>query len=123
MIAALCLGLPACAAGFGGTWSGTVSIKPKKKEAAKTSTATLSLKEDGTKLTGTMSLGRGKRKSVEIKEGTVDGNQISFTTTAKTKKKGEVTRSWEGTLSGDELKIMSHGGKKRSSTIVLKRQG
>lgn len=123
IIAALSFGVLAFAAGIDGTWTGKVPLKGKKADQAKEITATLNLKAEGNKLTGTMSMGRGGRKSTEIKDGTIDGNQISFSTTAKTKKKGDVTTQWEGTLAGDELKITSEGRKKRSPVIVLKRQG
>ncbi len=123
IIAALSLSALAMAAEINGTWTGKVPMKGKKADQAKEIVATLNLKAEGGKLNGTMSMGRGGRKSTEIKDGTIDGNQISFSTTAKTKKKGEVTTQWEGTLAGDELKITSEGRKKRSPMIVLKRQG
>src|SRR5260370_22115282 len=64
---------------------------------------TLSLKSDGGALTGTVETSfNGQSRSVDIKNGKVDGNKFSFTT-VQNGKNGEVTVAWEGTVTGDEL--------------------
>ena len=74
---------------------------------------TFDLKADGATLTGTMSggMGGGRRgggggapQAREISDGKVDGNNISFTVKMEFNGNTMVTK-YEGTLSGDELKL------------------
>ncbi len=122
IIAALSFGVLGLAAGIDGTWTGKAPRKGKNGEPDREVAATLTLRSEGNKLTGTMNIGRG-RKSAEIKDGTVEGERIAFTTTATAKKKGEVTMRWIGKVTGDELTLSREGRKKRTAQIVLKRQG
>jgi len=81
---------------------------------------TFNLKADGATLTGTMTggMGGGRRggggggggggaaapQAREISDGKVDGNNISFTVKVEFNGQSMVTK-YEGTLSGDELKL------------------
>jgi hypothetical protein len=72
---------------------------------------TLNLKADGSKLTGTVSgmMGRGgggggTPPDMEIMNGKVDGNNVSFETKMEFQGNTRVTK-YEGTLAGDELKL------------------
>ena len=71
-------------------------------------TATMNLKADGAKLTGTVS---GRGGDTEIQDGKVDGNNVSFTVTRETPN-GKFTTKYSGTVSGDEIKfkIETEGG-------------
>ncbi len=78
---------------------------------------TFDLKADGATLTGTMTggMGGGRRggggggggaapQAREISDGKIDGNNISFTVKVEFNGNTMVTK-YEGTLSGDELKL------------------
>jgi hypothetical protein len=73
---------------------------------------TITLKADGMKLTGTVPGGGGRGggggctppPDIEITNGKVDGNNISFEV-KRTMGGNEVVTKYEGTLSGDELKL------------------
>lgn len=72
---------------------------------------TLNLKADGSKLTGTVSgmMGRGgggggTPPDMEIMNGKVDGNNVSFETKMEFNGNTRVTK-YEGALAGDELKL------------------
>ena len=69
---------------------------------------TITLKQDGTKLTGTVpGMGRGGDNPPppsEIMDGKVDGNNVSFTVKREFNGNTMVTK-YEGTVSGDEMKL------------------
>ena len=66
---------------------------------------TLSLKAEGSQLTGTVSRpGRNGNMESEISDGKVSGNDISFKTTMQFGG-NSMTSEYSGTLSGDELKL------------------
>jgi hypothetical protein len=69
-------------------------------------TSTLMLTQDGGKLTGTMTGGRGGDVPVT---GTVDGNKITLTVT-RTTPNGDVTSTYTGTIDGDAMKGTVHMG-------------
>lgn len=66
-----------------------------------TMTTTLTLKQEGDKLTGTIS-GRGGDTSIE--DGTVEGNNIKFTVTREWQG-NKMTMQYSGTVSGSDLKL------------------
>jgi hypothetical protein len=83
-------------------------------------TQTLSLKQDGGSLTGTLAGGRGGE--VQISDGKVDGNNVSFNVVREFQG-NKVTIKYNGVMSGDELKLTIETGRgpqevtaKRSST-------
>ena len=68
---------------------------------------TITLKQDGNKLTGSVpgfGRGGGGGQEQEITNGKVDGNNISFEVKREFNGNTMVTK-YEGTLSGDELKL------------------
>jgi len=67
-----------------------------------TQTSTFDLKADGSKLTGTVTGGRGG--PVEIADGKVNGDKISFKVTRTMQDRTFVTM-YEGTVAGDEIKL------------------
>jgi hypothetical protein len=83
-------------------------------------TQTLSLKQDGSSLTGTLAGGRGGE--VQISDGKVDGNNVSFTVVREFRG-NQVSIKYNGVISGDEMKLTIEAGRgpqevtaKRSST-------
>src|SRR5207253_8703504 len=68
---------------------------------------TITLKQDGAKLTGSVpGMGRGGADvpPSEITDGKVDGNMVSFSVTREFNGNKMVTK-YEGTVSGDEMKL------------------
>jgi hypothetical protein len=95
-------------------WAAPIDGKwrAETKRADRMIATTFDLKAADGKLTGTVSMGRGKRdKSIEIQNGKIDGDRFSFTTLHKTKK-GERSITWQGAVSGDELKGTTGRGKR-----------
>jgi hypothetical protein len=93
---------------------------------------TLNLKADGSKLTGTVSgmMGRGgggggTPPDMEIMNGKVDGNNVSFETKMEFNGNTRVTK-YEGALAGDELKLKvtrdTQNGP-QTSEVTAKRSG
>jgi hypothetical protein len=83
-------------------------------------TQTLNLKQDGGDLSGTLAGGRGGE--VQISDGKVDGNNVSFTVVREFQG-NKVTIKYNGVMSGDEMKLTIETGRgpqevtaKRSST-------
>jgi hypothetical protein len=75
----------------------------------KTTTQTLTLKADGSKLTGSLDGGRGG--PTDISEGMIMGNDIMFKITRQGRDGTPTTVSYKGTLSGDSLKISFDNGR------------
>lgn len=111
--AALTLSL-ALAAGIDGKWVSERKMQtPDGQE--RTITITMNLKADGGNITGSVSTpGRdGQDRTIEIKEGKLDGNKFSFTTVMETQR-GTMKSVYEGSLEGDTLKgtIKREGGQR-----------
>ncbi len=93
----------ALAGSIDGKW---VSERKMEREGQTfTIVQTFDLKSDGSKLGGTitMQFGDMEPRSVEIKEGKIDGNKFLFTTVMNTPN-GEMKISYSGTVEGDTLK-------------------
>lgn len=77
---------------------------------------TFDLKSDGSKLTGTLTMQFGdmEPRTVEIKDGKLEGDKFSFTTTMSTPN-GDFKTTYTGTVEGDTLKGNSEreGGQSR----------
>src|ERR1700730_2954617 len=104
--------LAATAAGIDGKWIS------ESKRGDNTIQQTLTLKSDGGALTGTVETAfNGNSRSADIKSGTVDGNKFSFSMVQRGKQ-GEVTVTWEGTVNGDEMSgtTTREGGQSRPFT-------
>ena len=100
MIAALALG-----ADVAGKWTGQMQTR------GDTVDATFVFKNEGGKVTGTMS---GPQGEVNLQDVKVEGDQISFTSTG-----GNAKVVFKGTVSGDEIKMsrMREGGQERQFTL------
>ena len=68
-----------------------------------TQTRTLTLKADGSKLTGTLDTGRGG--ATDITEGKIDGVDVTFKTTRAGTQWRTTTTAYAGKLMGDELDL------------------
>ena len=79
-----------------GTWKWTVERNGNTIET------TLKLKQDGEKLTGTMS-GRQGGNDIEIEDGKVKGDAVSFKVT-RMFGENKVVMKYQGKLSGDSIK-------------------
>ena len=80
-------------------------------------TITFSLKQDGTKLTGTSQGPQGD--PLEIQDGKVDGDKISFTVSF-----GDMKIKHDGTIKGDEIALnvkMEGGPGEFGGAMTLKR--
>jgi hypothetical protein len=92
----------ALAADVAGTWTWTTKSKKGKETQS-----TLTLSAQGEKLTG--DLLRGK-KSREISNGTIKGDEISFE--VKTERNGqEIVQKFEGKVEGDTITGTTSGGR------------
>lgn len=98
----------ALAAGADGKWTSDGSGKGGPQ--------TLTLKSDGNTLTGTLEGGRG---SVQITDGKVDGNKVSFNVIRDMGEKGKMTLMYNGEVSGNEIKltVTREGGQPRDVTF------
>jgi len=94
------------AADVSGKWSGEVPGR-----GGQNANATLVLKADGDKLTGTMT---GPQGDMPIQDGKVTGDQISFSMTG-----GQAKLLFTGTVSGDTIKMTRtrEGGQGREFTL------
>jgi len=113
VIACLVAGV-ALAAGIDGKWYSERKMNRDGNEMViKT---TFELKSDGAKLTGKMVMVMGDMdpRDVEIKDGKIEGNKFSFTTTMSTPN-GEFKTVYSGTLDGDNIKgtAAREGGQER----------
>jgi hypothetical protein len=90
------LAITASAADVAGKWVGQMPTRN-----GDTREATFNLKADGDKLTGTMS---GPGGDIEIKDGKVSGNDISFKVPLEFNGNSFVL-IFKGTISGDQIKF------------------
>lgn len=86
-------------------------------------TSTLTLKQDGSNLTGSLSGGRGG--PMDISDGKVDGNNVMFSVTRSMGGNSVVTK-YNGTLDGDTLKLDyeqpgRNGGEPTKRSVSAKR--
>jgi len=118
VVAILCaLTLAVYAADVSGKWT----YEQQGRNGA--TTTTLNLKADGSKLTGTMDGGRGG--PIEISDGHVDGNSISFSV-KRSMGGNDVVTPYKGILDGDTLKLEftragRQGGEPTPMTVTAKR--
>jgi len=94
-----------------GTWKGSYPGRD-----GQTREATIVLKAEGEKLTGTVAGGRGES---EIKDGTIKGSDISFTV-IRNFGGNEVTVKYKGTVAGDAIQFKVEAGE-RSYDMTAKR--
>src|ERR1700677_1954421 len=72
------------------------------RQGGNPTTSTLTLKVDGSNLTGSLDGGRGG--PTDISEGKVDGNTITFKVTRQGQN-GAMSTTYKGTLDGDSLTL------------------
>jgi hypothetical protein len=112
-LVALCA-MVAFAADVTGKWVAT-----QEGRNGQTMTTTFNFKAEGSTLTGTVSGGRGG--DVQISEGKIDGDNISFAV-VRTMGDREMKMTYKGVVSGDEIKFqvfMREGAEPRE--MVAKR--
>ena len=108
---------PVAAQNLTGTWE----LSQETQRGPRTST--LALVQDGTTLTGTLTLTLGGRRGggggggggpweVEIEDGTVEGNSFSFTMTLSFGD-NSFTQEYSGTFDGDSMEGEIAGGGRR----------
>ena len=104
----------AAAASIDGKW--VAERKMERGGESFTFKQTFDLKAEGDKLTGAVTIAFGDRepRSIDIKDGKIDGNKFSFATVMSTPN-GEFKMLYEGTVEGDTLKGTSsrEGGEGR----------
>jgi hypothetical protein len=114
LVCLLLLAGVAMAAAIDGKW---VSVRKMERDGqAFTITQTFDLKADGSKLTGTLTMAFGdmEPRTMDIKDGKIDGNKFSFTVVMQGPN-GEMKMAYEGTVEGSTLKGTSsrEGGQGR----------
>ncbi len=105
---------PALAAEIDGKW--VAERKMERDGQSFTIIQTFNLKAEGAKLTGTLTMAFGdmEPRTMEIKDGKMDGSKFSFTTVFSGPN-GDMKSTYEGTVEGDTLKGTStrEGGQSR----------
>jgi hypothetical protein len=99
----LVVGLVAFAADATGKWT----YEMAGRQGGPARQVTITLKQDGNKLTGSVpGMGRGGQEAppIEIKNGKVDGDKVSFEVVREFQG-NTMTTKYEGTVSGDEMKL------------------
>jgi hypothetical protein len=91
------------AAAFAADVTGKWTAEVQGRQGAQT--VTMNLKSDGGALTGSFQGARGG--PVDISDGKVDGDKISFTITREFQG-NQIKMLYEGTASGGEIKFKSH---------------
>jgi hypothetical protein len=101
------------AADIDGKWTGQVEGRNGPQ------TQTIMLKASDNTLTGTVEGGRGG--PVEISDGKIDGNNVSFKVIREFQG-NKVTQEYKGMVSGGELKLTVSGGRREPSEVTYKKQ-
>jgi hypothetical protein len=108
------LAITALAADVTGKWTAQVPGR-----GGQTREATFTFKADGNALTGSVS---GPRGAMDISDGKIDGDQISFTQTIEFNG-NTIKFLYKGTVSGDEIKFTRtrDGGEGQAQEFTAKR--
>lgn len=101
------------AADIDGKWTGQTEGRNGPQ------TQTLMLKADGNTLTGTVQGGRGG--PVDITNGTIDGNNVSFTVVREFGD-NKITQQYKGMLADGALKLTVSGGRGEPREISYKKE-
>lgn len=111
----------ACMIALGAAIDGKWTVETQGRNGPQTQT--LTLKADGSKLTGSLDGGRGG--PVEIKEGKIDGMNVSFKVSRAGRGGAEQTTNYTGMLMGDDLKLTAAreggGGRGGPQELAFKR--
>jgi hypothetical protein len=111
-LATLTLGV-SFAADIDGKWTGQVEGRNG------TQTQIIMLKADGSALTGNIQGARGG--PVDISNGTIDGNNVSFTVVREFQG-NKVTQEFKGMISGGQLKLTVSGGRGEPREVTYKKE-
>jgi hypothetical protein len=111
-LTALTLGM-SFAADIDGKWTGQVEGRNGPQPQ------TIMLKSSGNALTGSVQGGRGG--PVEISNGTIDGNNVSFTVNREFGQ-NKITQEYKGAISGGELKLTVSGGRGEPREVTFKKE-
>jgi hypothetical protein len=101
-----------------GTWKSEFTTQDGTKRET-----TYKLKQDGEKLTGTVSAFRQGGQDTEISDGTVKGNEISFKV-KRQRQNQEIVTTYTGKIEGDTIKgkaVTGEGDNKRERDFEAKR--
>jgi hypothetical protein len=101
------------AADIDGKWSGQIQGRNGPQ------TQTLMLKADGNTLTGSVEGGRGG--PVQISDGKIDGNNVSFTV-VRVFQDNKILQEYKGAVSGGELKLTVSGGRGGPAEVTFKKE-
>ena len=107
-------GLTLAATPVDGRWVAKIEARKKTQELV------LNLRSDGDRLTGTVG---AKRRDLEIKDGKISGDTVTFTTTSRGKKQQQAIKIlWTGRIEGNELKgtRQREGGKQGRPFTAVK---
>lgn len=122
-MAGLLTAVVALAASVDGKWVFETKTRNQKTGAEIPGKVTLVLKTAGGGLTGSVTTGNRRRDmTAEIKDATIEGNQVRFVTVNQTRK-GEQKFTWTATVEGDELRgTRTRERAKRGTPFIAKRQ-
>jgi hypothetical protein len=112
VLVCLVAAMVALAADASGTW--TYQTEGRRGPQS----VTLTLKASGESLTGSISGGRGG--AVEISDGKVNGDDISFTVVREFNG-NQITTKYTGKVSGDTLNLTIEGPRGEPQTVTAKR--
>jgi hypothetical protein len=101
------------AADIDGKWSGQVEGRRGPQ------TQTLMLKVSGNMLTGSLQGGRGG--PIEITNGSIDGDHVSFTVVREFGG-NKITQEFKGAISGGEMKLTESGGRGEPREVTYKKE-
>jgi hypothetical protein len=111
-LTAIALGV-SFAADIDGKWTGQIEGRNGPQSQ------TIMLKASGNALTGSVQGGRGG--PIEISNGTIDGNNVSFTVVREFGG-NKVTQEFKGAISGGELKLTVSGGRGEPREVTYKKE-
>jgi hypothetical protein len=81
---------------------------------------TFTFKQAGSDLSGTVDAGRGG--PIEINNGKVDGDKVSFETTRDMGDKGKFTSKYSGSVAGTTIKLTVDNGRGTPREVTLTKQ-
>ena len=83
-----------------GTWTWTQAGRNGGAEVK----STLKLKQDGDKVTGTLMRGGNNASEIEVKDGKVKDNEVTFSTTVE-RNGNDITTKYTGKVEGDTMNL------------------
>src|ERR1041385_2930093 len=109
--------LSALAADITGTWKAEFDTQRGLQKY------TFTLKQEGAKVTGKVNVERdGEKRDAELKDGKVEGDTVTFVEPLKIQD-NEVSITYTGKISGNEIKFTRKVGDFGSSEATAKREG